>query len=315
LDEELTQGLKALGQRHGTTLFMTLLAGWAAALSRLAGQEDVVIGAPVANRTRAEVEPLIGFFVNTLALRLDLSKSPTVSELLQRVKAQALAAQERQDLPFEQVVEIANPPRSLSHSPLFQVMFAWQNNEAGALELPGLALAGIRAPHITTKFDLVLFLFEAEDGIRGGVEYATALFDGATIERFCGYLRNALTAIVSDDRRPVDRLPLLSRSERRQLLEEWNATRAEYPDDRCVHRLFEEQAAKRPDATGVFYKDDQLSYGELNVRANRLAHHLRKLGVKPDARVALCVERSLEMVVGLLAILKAGGAYAPLDPA
>ncbi|HEX2520451.1 MAG TPA: condensation domain-containing protein, partial [Castellaniella sp.] len=314
LDEALTQGLKALGQRHGTTLFMTLLAGWATLLSRLAGQENVVIGTPVANRTRSEVEPLIGFFVNTLALRLDLSNGPTVSELLQRVKAQALAAQERQDLPFEHVVEIIKPSRSLAYSPVFQAMFGWQNNEVGEIELPGLALAPVGAPFKMAQFDLTLNLFEAGDRIVGGLVYATALFERGTMERWCGYLRNVLEAMAANDQVSVERLPLLSPLERLQALVEWNATETEYPQGQCLHELFECVAAEQPDAAAVVYEESRLSYGELNAEANRLAHHLRKLGVKPDMCVALCVERSPEMVVGLLAILKAGGAYLPLDP-
>jgi hypothetical protein len=315
LDSELAQEVKALSERHGTTLFMTLLAGWATLLSRLAGQEEVVIGTPVANRARAEVEPLIGFFINTLALRLDLSNSPTVGELLGRVKAQALAAQDHQDIPFEQVVEIAKQPRSLAYSPLFQAEFTWQNNEAGAVELPELTVASMSLPHVGAKHDLSLYLSEVGDRIVGGMEYATALFDRGTIERYCGYLRNALMEMAADDKQPVGRLTLLGQVERRQMLVEWNATRTEYPRNQLIHELFEAQAARRPDAVAVAQEDDQLSYGELNARANRLARRLRALGVRPDARVGLCVERSLDMAVGLLGILKAGGAYVPLDPA
>ena len=295
---------------------MTLLAAWAALLARLSGQQDVVIGTPVANRGRTEVENLIGFFVNTLALRLDLSGSPTVSELLRQAKAQALAAQQHQDIPFEQVVELLQPVRSLSHSPLFQVMFAWQNNEQGTLRLPGLELHSLRSsPHCAAKFDLTLSLGETGHGIAGGIEYATSLFEPATVERYLGYFRNLLEAMVADDTQSVDRLPLLGESERRCLLEEWNDTRTDYPADKCVHELFEEQVEKSPEATAVVYEDESLSYAELNRKANQLAHYLRELGVKPDDRVALCVERSLEMIVGLLAVLKAGGAYVPLDPA
>ena len=224
LDDKLTAGLKALSRRHGTTLFMTLLAGWAALLARLSGQDDVVIGTPVANRSRAEVEPLIGFFVNSLALRLDLSGGPTVGELLQRVKGRALEAQQHQDLPFEQVVEIVRPPRSLAHTPVFQVMFAWQNAGASDLELPGLRVAPVRVPCSFAKFDLTLSLAEVGGRIAGGLEYATALFDRATIERHAGYLRRLLEAMVADDARAVDRLPLLGDAERHQLLVEWNAT-------------------------------------------------------------------------------------------
>ncbi|HEX4714025.1 MAG TPA: condensation domain-containing protein, partial [Ktedonobacteraceae bacterium] len=316
LDEQLTAGLKALSRRHSTTLYMTLLAAWAALLARLSGQQDIVIGTPVANRTRSEIEGLIGFFVNTLALRLDLSGSPSVGELLDRVKIQALAAQQHQDIPFEQVVELARPTRSLAHSPLFQVMFAWQNNPQANLELPGLKQKPLRsAPQVLAKFDLTLFLQEANNCIAGGLEYATSLFEASTIERYLGYLRNLLQAMVTNDTQMTDKLSLLPATERHQLLYEWNDTRTEFPSDRCIHQLFEQQVAKTPAAIAVVFEEDALSYQELNRRSNQLAHYLRELGVRPDTPVALCVERGLEMIVGLLAVLKAGGAYVPLDPA
>ncbi|HEU0299933.1 MAG TPA: amino acid adenylation domain-containing protein, partial [Longimicrobium sp.] len=316
LDQELTAGLKALGQRHGTTLFMTLLAGWAVVLGRLSGERDVVIGTPTANRGRTEIEGLIGFFVNTLALRVDLSGSPSVAEVLRRVKARALGAQHHQDIPFEHVVELLQPVRSLAHSPLFQVMFAWQNAPQGALELPGLELAPVRrAAQETAKFDLSMSLRESDGRIVGGLTYATSLFERATAERFAGCLARVLEQMAADDTRAVDRLALLTDAERRQVVAEWNATDAAYPRDRCVHERFAAQAARTPDAVAAAFGDVALSYRELNARANRLAHHLRRLGVGPDARVALCVERGLELVVGVLGVLKAGGAYVPLDPA
>ena len=316
LDQELTAKLKALGQKHGTTLYMTLLAGWAALLARLSGQPDVVIGSPVANRGRIEIENLIGFFINTLALRMDLSGSPSVSELLKQARTQALAAQQHQDIPFEQVVELAQPVRSLSHSPLFQVMFAWQNADEGSLELPGLKLQPLQSSSPgAAKFDLTLSLQEAGGKIVGGMEYATSLFEPSTIERYLGYFRTLLEAMVADDTQTVARLPILSPSERHRVLYEWNDTKIEFPSGRCVHELFEQQVDKTPDATAVVFEDEQLSYAELNRRANRLAHHLRQLGVQPDSRVAICVERGFDMIIALLAVLKAGGAYVPLDPA
>ena len=315
LDEALTSALKALSRRQGTTLFMTVLTGWATLLARLSGQSDVVVGTPVANRSRAELEPLVGFFVNTLALRLDLSGDSSVAQLLARVKAQALDAQQHQDLPFEQVVEIINPPRSLSHAPLFQAVLAWNNNEAGVLDLPGLRLAPEAVPYHVAKFDLTLDLSEAGERIVGGLEYATALFDPATMERYRGYLHNVLAAMVADDQQDVGRLAIMGQAERHQLLVEWNATDADYPADRCIHELFEQQVGQCPGSVAVVYEDQELTYQELNVRANRLAHHLRGVGVGPDALVGICVQRSLDMVVGLLAVLKAGGAYVPLDPA
>ncbi|MGN7964339.1 condensation domain-containing protein, partial [Brucella sp. 22210] len=314
LDADLTTGLKGLSRRYGVTLFMTLLAAWSVVLSRLSGQEEVIVGTPVANRRRAEVEPLIGFFVNTLALRLDVSEDPSVGALLQRVKAQSLAAQQHQDLPFEQIVELVRPERSLSHSPVFQAMFAWQNNEQEALALPGLALSSLSSDQRVAKFDLTLDLGEVDGIIAGGLDYAAALFDAATVERHAGYLRRVLEAMVADDAQRVGGIELLSEAERHCLLVEWNATAAVYPADKCVHELFEAQAAERPDAVALVYEEATLSYGALNARANRLAHHLISLGVGPDCLVGLCVERGFDMVVGLLAILKAGGAYVPLDP-
>ncbi|HYR07484.1 MAG TPA: amino acid adenylation domain-containing protein, partial [Longimicrobium sp.] len=315
LDETLTAALKTLGQRHGATLHMTLLAGWAAVLARLSGQDEVVVGTPSANRGRSEIEGLIGFFVNTLALRVDLSGSPSVAQLLGRVKERSLGAQHHQDIPFEQVVERVRPARSLAYTPLFQVMFAWQNAPGGALELPGLTLAAAGvADADTAQFDLSLALWEDGGRIAGALSYATALFDHATVERHAGYLRRVLEEMAADDTRPVDRLELLPAEERARVVVEWNRTEAAYPRESCIHALFEAQAQRTPAAVAVEYEDRALAYAELNARANRLAHHLRSLGVGPDARVALCVERGVEMVVAMLAVLKAGGAYVPLDP-
>ncbi|WP_331876217.1 amino acid adenylation domain-containing protein, partial [Longimicrobium sp.] len=313
LDEDLSAALKELSRRHGATLFMAVLAGWAAVLRRISGQDDVVVGTPTANRGRTEIEGLIGFFVNTLALRVDLSESPTVAELLEQVRAASLGAQQHQDIPFEQVVELVQPARSMSHSPLFQVMFAWQNASEGRPELPGRNPEGV-SPAATAKFDLSLSLGEAGERIAGSLTYATSLFERATIERHLAYLRRVLQAMAADDVQPVDALPLLPDAERRLVVEEWNATGAAYPRDLCIHELVQAQAARAPDAVAVVFDAGELTYAELNERANRLAHHLAGHGVGPDARVAICVERGPEMMVGLLAILKAGGGYVPLDP-
>ncbi|HEX6038685.1 non-ribosomal peptide synthetase, partial [Longimicrobium sp.] len=319
LDEELTAGLKALSLRHGATLFMTLMAGWATVLGRLSGQEDVVIGTPTAGRERRETEGLVGFFVNTLAVRLDLSGGPTVAELLARVKARALEAQHHQDISFEQVVELVQPTRSLAHSPLFQVTFAWQNvpEGSGGLSLPGLEVRGVASGTFATqaKFDLSLALRETGGRITGDLTYATSLFDRATVERYAGYLRRVLEEMVADDRQPVRRLAMLSAEERARVLDAWSRADAAYPEASCIHHLVEARAAGSPDAPAVTCEGESLTYAELNARANRLAHHLRALGIRPDARVALCVERGPGMLVGLLGILKAGGAYVPLDPA
>ena len=314
-DQDLTAQLKALARRHGITLFMTVLTGWALVLSRLSAQDDLVIGVPAANRDHLEIESLIGFFINTLALRIDFSGQPSVAALLERVKTAAVEAQAHQALPFEQVIDLVKPQRSLAHPPLFQVMFAWQSHESGSFDLPGLNVTRMRHEHEPAKFDLTLELREAQGRIRGGLNYATALFDQSTAERYAGYLRAALVEMAADDTKPAAALSLLSAEEQRKLLVDWNQTEAAYPDRACIHHLFEAQVARSPAAVAVVQSSTSLTYADLNTRANKLAHHLRGLGVKPDSPVAICVERSPDMVVGLLAILKAGGAYVPLDPA
>ncbi|WP_262946482.1 non-ribosomal peptide synthetase, partial [Xenorhabdus indica] len=320
LDAALLASLKQLGQHHNTTLFMTLLAAWSIVLSRLSGQDDIVIGTPVTNRPHHKLEGLIGFFVNTLALRVTLNDNPCVADLLAQVRERALAAYAHQDLPFEQIVETLQPERSLSYSPIFQVMLALNNTPSQPLTLPDLQLTPIKPLRQSAQFDLTLFLTETDTGLVGDLEYATDLFDSATVERIAGYLRQVLAAMVADATQPIATLSMLPGSERQQLLVDFNATQADFPQDALIHQLIETQVARTPGATAVVCGDqacgDQaLSYEELNNRANRLAHYLITLGVQPDDRVAICVERNLEMVVGLLAILKAGGAYVPLDPA
>ncbi|KGV84096.1 D-alanine--poly(phosphoribitol) ligase, subunit 1 [Burkholderia pseudomallei MSHR4375] len=316
LGAALSERVKRLSQRHGVTPYMTLLSSWAAVLSRLSGQEEVVIGSPVAGRNRTEVEALIGFFVNTLALRLDLSSEPTVGELLKRTKAQVLSAQAHQDLPFDQVVERVKPPRSTAHPPLFQVMFVWQNMPAGELTIPGLTIRAVETPLQTAQFELTLSLQEAGDDIVGHLNYASALFDESTVRRYVTYwcrLLEGMTAGAADQ--TIVGLPLLDEAERKQVVYAWNATERDYPIEQCIHQLFEAQVDRKPEAIALTFDGQRLSYAELNARANRLAHYLQARGVGPDRLVALCAERGLEMVVGLLAILKAGGAYVPLDPA
>ncbi|HEY6351239.1 MAG TPA: amino acid adenylation domain-containing protein, partial [Candidatus Angelobacter sp.] len=313
MNEKLTAGLKELSGRQGTTLYMTLLAGWAVLLSRLSGQQDVVIGTPVANRGRVEIENLIGDFVNMLVLRVDVSGRPTVGEMLGRVKRQAVAAQQHQDIPFEQVVELVQPVRSLAHSPLFQVTFTWLEGLEDRPQLPGLMAGSLQlSPHRVSKFDLALLIRESEGRIEGVAEYATALFEAETVERYLGYFTRLLKGMMSEERETVDHLPLLGEAERRQVVEQWNQTEAKIPTA-CIHELFEEQVEKRPEAVAVSSEDQQLSYGELNARANRLAHYLQRLGVGVETRVGVCLERSVEMIVAILGILKAGGAYVPLD--
>ncbi|HYR08675.1 MAG TPA: amino acid adenylation domain-containing protein, partial [Longimicrobium sp.] len=316
LGRELTAGLTALSHRHDTTLYMTLLAGWAVVLARLSGQDDVVVGTPSANRARPEVEELIGFFVNTLALRVDLSARPTVGELLAQVKARAMEGQRNQDIPFEQVVERLRPVRSLAYSPLFQVMFAWQNAGGGrAPELPGLQLdPADAAPRVNAKFDLLLSLWEDDGRIAGAVEYAVSLFERETVERWLVYLRRVLEEMAADDSKPVSRLQLLGDAERARVLEAWNRTERPYPRGVCIHELFEAQVRERPDAVALVWGGAELTYQELAARANRLAHHLAGRGVGPEARVGVMLERGVELIVSLLAVLKAGGCYVPLDP-
>jgi len=314
LSAPLSQALKALSQQQGVTLFMTLLAAFQLLLSRYCGQTDVAVGTPIAGRTRHETERLIGFFVNTLVLRTDLSANPTVTELLRQVRETTLDAYSHQDLPFEKLVEELNPERNLSHSPLFQVMFAFQNNADQPLEFEGLTVQPIRAASDIAKFDLTLTLSEKKGTLGGSLNYNTDLFDASTIERMLGHFQNLLEGIVANPERRISELPLLSAAEKHQLLVEWNDTKHEYPKEKCVHELFEEQAERTPDAIAVIFEDQQLTYRELNNRANQLAHYLQKHDVGPDMLVGNCTGRSIEMVVGLLGILKAGGAYLPLDP-
>ncbi|WP_166212928.1 non-ribosomal peptide synthetase, partial [Cognatiluteimonas telluris] len=313
---DLATGVKALGQRHGTTTFMTLLASWAVLLSRLSGQADVVVGTPVANRQRTELESLIGFFVNTLALRVRLGTDPSVAELLAQVRESTLEAYAHQDLPFEQVVEALRPVRSLGHSPLFQVMLSLNNVPgADALALPEIAIEPLPLPGEKAHFDLSLSCTETADGLVASLNYATDLHDAASMQRLLDQWQRVLAAMVADDARRTSTLPLLGDEECHDLLHAFQAPAADYPRDALVHALFEAQCARSPDAIAVEYDGEQFTYAQLNARANRLAHHLLALGVAPDARVALHVERGIDMVAGVLGILKAGGAYVPLDPA
>src|SRR5919107_75970 len=314
LPESLTRELKELSRQEGTTLFMALLGAFQALLARYSGQQDIAVGSPIAGRTRAETEDLIGFFINTLVMRTDLSGDPSFREVLSQVRETALGAYDHQDLPFEKLVEELQPERDLSRVPFSQVFFALQNVPQEALELPNLVLEQQKVESGTVKYDLSFFLSEEEQGLKGRLVYNADLFDDATIERMLGHLQTLLRGIVEDPDRQLSELPLLSGAERHQLLSEWNDTATEYPRNRCVHELFEEQVELTPDAVAVVFEDEQLTYRELNRRANQLAHHLRTLGVGPEVLVGICVERSLEMVVGLLGILKASGTYVPLDP-
>ncbi len=315
LPTTLCSALKALSRREDVTLFMLLLAAFQTLLHRYSGQEDIIVGSPMAGRTRSEVESLVGLFLNTLAFRTTLSGDITFRELLQRVRQVALEAYAHQDLPFEKLVENLSVERDLSRSPVFQVMFVLQNAPLQPLALAGLQLTPLPLDSGTAKFDLTLVLEERADGLGGYVEYNTDLFEAATIVRVLGHFQTLLEGIAAHPDERLATLPLLTTSERQQLLVEWNDTRAEYPKDHCIHQLFEAQTAKTPNAVAVVFEEQQLTYAELNRQANRLAHHLQSLGVGPETRVAICMKRSLEMIVSLVAIHKAGGCYVPLDPA
>ncbi|MEH1791282.1 amino acid adenylation domain-containing protein [Nostoc sp.] len=314
LSVELTQRLLQLSQQQGATLFMTLLAAYNTLLYRYTGQEDILVGTPIAGRDRTELEGLIGFFVNTLVMRTNLAENPTFNELLPRIREMALSAYSHQDLPFEMLVEALQPERDLSHTPLFQVMFVLLNAPMSEIELTELSVSGLPIGITTAKFDLTLSMENTPNGLFGWWEYNTDLFDSSTIERMTGHFLTLLEAIVANPSERISQLPMLTTSEQQQLLVEWNNTQVDYPQDKCIHQLFEEQVERTPDAVAVVFENQQLTYHELNTRANQLAHYLRSLGVKADVLVGICVERSLDMVVGLLGILKAGGAYVPLDP-
>ncbi|MBV9790644.1 MAG: amino acid adenylation domain-containing protein [Chloroflexi bacterium] len=315
LPAELTAALKSVSQHEGATLFMTLLAAFQALLYRYTGQRDFGVGSPIANRTRQDLEGLIGFFVNMLVLRADIAPESSFRDLLRNVRETALGAYAHQDLPFEKLVEELQLERDLSRSPLFQVMFVLQNVPAPALELSGIEVCPLEVPNQTAKYDLTLTLAEIGDRVTGTFEYNTDLFEPATIARMAGHFQTLLAAIVADPDRQIPELPLLGADERRLMLLDWNATGTPYAADACIHQFFEAQVERTPDAVALVFRDQQLSYRELNARANQLARHLRSLGVVPDALVGIYMERSLDMVIAMLAVLKAGAAYLPLDPA
>ena len=314
LSPRLTQKLKQLSQKQGVTLFMTLLAAFQTLLYRYTNQKDICIGSPIANRNCHQIEPLIGFFVNTLVLRTDLSGNPSFQQLLERVRQVALDAYAHQDLPFEVLMEQLQPDRSLSYTPLFQVMFSLENAPSEPFALPGLTFDPLEIDTGVAKFDLTLSMEETQQGLEGRLEYNTDLFDADRMTRTIEHWQNLLEGIVASPEQRISELLLLSEAERHQLLIEWNDTWAEYPSKQCIHQLFEKQVEQTPDAIALIYKNEQLTYQELNNRANQLARYLQKLGVGSEVLVGICVERSLEMIVGLLGILKAGGAYLPLDP-
>jgi len=313
IDREGSTGLTALSRLQGATLFMTLLAGFAGLLGRHAGQDDLAVGTPVAGRTRVETEPLIGFFVNTLALRTDLSGDPGFAELLGRVREATLSAYAHQDIPFERLVEELAPERDLSRPPLVQVLFALQNVPMQRLDLAGLALTASGMETGAARVELTCTLTETERGIRGNLEYSRDLFERPTIERLAGHFARLLAGAAADPQQRLSELPLLSAAERAQLLE-WRGEATAYPREATIHALFAGQAEHRPDAVAVAGLGESLTYGELRRQAGRLAHRLQALGVGPEVRVGVCLDRSPARVVATLAVLEAGGAYVPLDP-
>ncbi|ERX59814.1 pyoverdine synthetase D, partial [Pseudomonas aeruginosa X24509] len=318
LPRELVEAVRALAQREGASSFMLLLASFQALLYRYSGQADIRVGVPIANRNRVETERLIGFFVNTQVLKADLDGRMGFDELLAQARQRALEAQAHQDLPFEQLVEALQPERNASHNPLFQVLFNHQSEIRSVtpeVQLEDLRLEGLAWDGQTAQFDLTLDIQEDENGIWASFDYAADLFDASTVERLAGHWRNLLRGIVANPRQRLGELPLLDAPERRQTLSEWNPAQREYAVQGTLQQRFEEQARQRPQAVALILDEHRLSYGELNARANRLAHCLIARGVGADVPVGLALERSLDMLVGLLAILKAGGAYLPLDPA
>jgi amino acid adenylation domain-containing protein len=314
LSRELTQKLRELCQKEESTLFMALLAAYQVLLHRYSGEEDIVVGSPIAGRCLAETEGLIGLFVNALALRVDLSGNPSFRELLARVKEVALGAYAHQDLPFETLVKELQPDRTLARNPLFQVMFVLQSEPIPTLELPGLTVSQVQVDNVVANFDLTLDAIERNDQLECLFESNADLFDDDRITRLLGHFQNLLEGIVAKPQTRLSDLPLLSESERHQLLVEWNDTRSDYPAQSSVQALFEEQARAMPEATALMFGDETVSYAELNRRANQMAHYLMVQGVRAESRVGICLERSPALIIGVLGILKAGGAYVPLDP-
>jgi amino acid adenylation domain-containing protein/non-ribosomal peptide synthase protein (TIGR01720 family) len=311
---ELTTALNSLSQRESVTPFMTLLAAFDILLYRYTGRVDILVGSPIANRNRSEIEGLIGSFINTLVFRSNLAGNPSFRELLARVREVSLEAFAHQDLPFELLIETLKLERDLSYSPLFQVMFILQNAPTSDLELPGLSLSAFKTDSQVSTFDLTLSIEQTDEGMVGSWEYSTDLFDTDTISRMTAHFQTLLEGIVAHPDMAIAQLPILNSTQQHQLLVDWNNTQADYPQELCIHQLFEQQVERTPDAVAIVFEDRHLTYQELNSQANQLAHYLRSLGVSSEVLVGICVERSLEMVVGLLAILKAGGAYVPLDP-
>ncbi|WP_283957997.1 condensation domain-containing protein [Janthinobacterium lividum] len=314
LDAPLTAGVRSLGQQHGTTLFMSMLAAWSLLLSRLSGQDDVVIGSPIANRQRGETEGLIGFFANTLALRVQLQDDPTVAAVLAQVKATTLAAYAHQDLPFEQVVEAVNPVRSMGHSPIFQAMLSLNNTPVQeALALPGLTMSGMKRENTMTQFDLSLSLLEVDNGVVASLDFSSDLFERSSIVRMLDSFQRLLAAMVADDSLRVSELPLLSEADAACMLVDWNRSEHAFPLEQTYAALFAQQVALHPERIAAVCGDDTVTYRELDARAARLAQALIHAGIGREELVTLVSERSIMMLTMILAVFKAGAAFLPLD--
>jgi amino acid adenylation domain-containing protein len=314
LPESLRSKLQAFSQQEGATLFMTLLTAFEVLLHRCTGHEEIVVGTPIANRTRSEIEGLIGFFVNSLVIRTNLGGDPTFREALRRVREVALGAYNHQELPFEKLVEELQPERDASRNPLYQVSFHLFTAPTAIRPPPGSTPLQLKVDRETANIDLAFDMSETADGLVARIEYSTDLFDAATIARMADRFRILLDGIVADPDGRISALPFLAESERDQVVVQWNDTAADYPQSVCAHQLFEAQVDRTPDAVAVVAKGQELTYQELSRRANQLAHHLQAIGVGPETVVGVCVERSLDLIVALLGVLKAGGAYLPLDP-
>ncbi|SFX81224.1 amino acid adenylation domain-containing protein [Thermoactinomyces sp. DSM 45891] len=314
LPNSVLESLKKVSQQEGSTLFMTLMAAYQSFLSRYTGQDDILVGSPIANRNVKEIEGLIGFFANTLVYRADLSGNPTFQELLSQVRQKALQAYEYQDIPFEKVVEAVKPDRNTSHSPIFQTMFTLQNTKQKFPQWPDRSMELIESHNSVAKFDLSLFASETDEGLQFTFEYNTDLFDATTIERMVGHFKQWLIEIVAQPKKLLSELNMLSKAEHKRLLVEWNDTSVEGLSAGTIYTWFEEQVTKTPEAIAVVCEEATLTYRELNERSNQLAHYLQKKGVGCESLVGISVSRSSEMVVGLLGIMKAGGAYVPIDP-
>jgi len=314
ISKELTEALKDLSRKEGVSLYMTLLAAFKILLARYAAQDEVVVGTPIANRNWIEIENLIGFFVNTLVLRTDLSGNPPFKELLKQIREVTLGAFAHQDVPFEKLVEELQPGRDITRTPFFQVMFSLQNSPMPPLKLAQVTMTLLQDEIATSQFDLTLDITERSNDMECLLEYSTKIFERATVQRMLTHYINLLESIVANPQQRIRELPLLTHDEGRQILVEWNDTAREYAHERCIHQLFEVQAERTPEAIAVVFGDERVTYAELNRRANQLGHYLKQLGVGPETRVGILLERSVEMPIALLAVLKAGGAYVAFDP-